>query len=125
MRKVSVRDQEIGRRRAVVERRGAQRFRIPVAVEVRHGPKATEPGFMHSKTLDVSSGGVYLRSNQRLEVGTQVALSLTLPTSAFGAIVDCKARIVRVEQYSDAIGGRFGIAIAIDVYNFVRPKSNS
>ena len=109
----------------MVERRGAQRFKIPVAVEVRHGSKATETEFIHGKTLDVSSGGVYLRSDQRLAVGTQVALSLTLPTSAFGAIVDCKAKVVRVEENSNSNGGRFGIAIAIDAYNFVRPKSNS
>jgi c-di-GMP-binding flagellar brake protein YcgR len=106
----------------MVERRAAQRFKIPVAVEVRHGFKATEAEFMHAKTSDVSSGGLYLKSDQRLPVGTRIALLLTLPAHGIGAIVDCKARVVRVEENPEAMPGRFGIAMMIESYNFVRPK---
>jgi c-di-GMP-binding flagellar brake protein YcgR len=105
------------------ERRAAQRFKIPVAVEVRDVYEATEAEFMRGKTLDVSSGGLYLRSDQRLAVGMRIALLLTLPTNGIGAIVDCKAKVVRVEETPNAIAGRFGIAFVIDSYNFVRPKS--
>jgi hypothetical protein len=122
-RKIPVRDQEFGRRAAMVERRAAQRFRIPVAAEVRYGSKPAEPELMHAKTLDVSSGGLYLKSTQRLPVGTRIALLLTLPSNGIGAVVDCKAKVVRVDENSEAMAGRFGIAIVIESYNFVRPKS--
>jgi c-di-GMP-binding flagellar brake protein YcgR len=107
----------------MVERRTAQRFRLPVEVEVRQEFMATKSEFIHAKTLDVSSGGLYIKSNQRLAVGTQIALSLTLPTNGMGAIVDCKARVVRVEENPNVMAGHFGIAFVIDSYNFVRPKS--
>jgi c-di-GMP-binding flagellar brake protein YcgR len=106
----------------MVERRVAQRYRIPVAVEVRYGSEPTEPELMHAKTLDVSSGGLYLKSNQRLPVGMRIALLLTLPSNGIGAVVDCKAKVVRVDETSEAMAGRFGIAIVIESYNFVRPK---
>ena len=109
----------------MVERRAAQRFKIPVTVEVRFGSEATESEFMHAKTLDVSSGGLYLKSNQRLAVGSRIALSLTLPTNGSGAIVDCKAKVVRLEENPNAMAGRFGIAIMIESYNFIRAKSGS
>lgn len=109
----------------MVERRAAQRFRIPVAVEVRYWSKAIVPELMDAKTLDVSSGGLYLRSDQRLPVGTQIALLLTLPSNGIGAVVDCKAKVVRVDENPEAMAERFGIAIVIESYNFVRPKSTS
>jgi c-di-GMP-binding flagellar brake protein YcgR len=107
------------------ERRMAHRYRIPVAVEVRRRSKETESEFIPVKTRDVSTGGLYLRCNQRIAVGTQIALTLTLslPNNGIGAVVDCKARVVRVEESLDAMTERFGIAVAIDRYNFVRPKS--
>jgi c-di-GMP-binding flagellar brake protein YcgR len=105
------------------ERRTVHRYKIPVAVEVRCRSKAMEPEFIHGKTRDVSTAGLYLKSNQRLAVGTRIALSLTLPTNGIGAVVDCKAKVVRVEETPDAMIGRFGIAVVIDSYNFVRPKS--
>ena len=109
------------------ERRTVHRYKIPVAVEVRCRSKAMEPEFIHGKTRDVSTAGLYLKSNQRLAVGTRIALSLTLPlpTNGIGAVVDCKAKVVRVEENLDAMTGLFGIAVAIDSYNFVRPKSAS
>jgi c-di-GMP-binding flagellar brake protein YcgR len=109
------------------ERRMAHRYKIPVAVEVRRRSEAKESEFIHMRTYDVSSGGLYLKSNQRIEVGTQIALSLTLslPNNGIGAVVDCKAKVVRVEENPEALTGRFGIAVVIDSYNFVRPKSAS
>ena len=107
------------------ERRTVHRYNIPVAVEVRCRSKAMEPEFIHGKTRDVSTAGLYLKSNQRLAVGTRIALSLTLPTNGMGAVVDCKAKVVRVEENLDAMTGLFGIAVVIDSYNFVRPKSAS
>jgi PilZ domain-containing protein len=105
------------------ERRMVHRYKIPVAVEVRCRSKAMEPELIHGKIRDVSTAGLYLKSNQRLAVGTRIALSLTLPTNGIGAVVDCKAKVVRVEENLDAMTGLFGIAVEIDSYNFVRPKS--
>jgi len=124
-RKIPVRDQELVRRAAMEERRMARRYKIPVAVEVSRPSKATESDSIHVKTHDISSGGLYLNCNQRIAVGTRIALSLTLSLSNNGmeAVVDCKAKVVRVEENPDARTGNFGIAVVIDSYNFVRPKS--
>jgi c-di-GMP-binding flagellar brake protein YcgR len=109
------------------ERRALHRYKIPVAVEVRRRSKGTDSELIQGETRDVSTGGLYLKSNQQLAVGTQIALSLTLPvsTGGTGAVVDCKAKVVRVEENPDALNGRFGIAVVINSYNFVRPKSAS
>jgi c-di-GMP-binding flagellar brake protein YcgR len=107
------------------ERRMARRYNIPAAVEVIRASKATESDSILVKTRDISSGGLYLKCNQRIAVGTRIALSLTLSLSKNGmeAVVDCKAKVVRVEENPDAWTGHFGIAVVIDSYNFVRPKS--
>jgi hypothetical protein len=107
------------------ERCTAHRYKIPVAVEVRRQSKAMESEFIHAKTRDISTRALYFKSNQRLAVGTRVSFSLALPlpTNGIGVVVDCKAKVVRVEENPDNVGGRFGIAAEIYSYNIVRPKS--
>jgi c-di-GMP-binding flagellar brake protein YcgR len=109
------------------ERRTVQRYKLPVAVEVRCRSESTESEFIHGKTRDVSTRGLYLNSNQQFAVGTRIALSLTLPvpTDGFGAVVDCEAKVVRVEEDPDARTRRFGIAVVIDSYNYIRSRSAS
>jgi hypothetical protein len=109
------------------ERRTVHRYKLPVPVEVRCRSKATESEFIHGKTRDVSTRGLYLKSNQQLAVGTRIALSLTLPvpTDGFWAVVDCEAKVVRVEENPHALTRRFGMAVVIDSYNFVRSRSAS
>jgi c-di-GMP-binding flagellar brake protein YcgR len=109
------------------ERRTLHRYKIPVAVEIRRRSKATDSELIQGETRDVSTGGLYLKSDQQLAVGTRIALSLTLPvpSGGTGAVIDCKAKVVRVEEIPDPMSGRFGIAVVIDSYNFVRPRSAS
>jgi hypothetical protein len=82
--------------------------------------------FVHGKTHDVSTRGLYFTSTQRLAVGTRIGLSLTLPldaTDGSRVLVDAKAKVVRVEENPDNGAGRVGIAAVIDSYNIVGPKS--
>jgi hypothetical protein len=107
------------------ERRTAHRYKISVAVAVRHRSKAMASEFVLAETLDVSTRGIYFTSNQRLAVGTRVRLSLTLPLQAADSswlVVDAKARVVRVEENPQNVAGRVGIAAVIDNFNIIPPK---
>jgi len=54
---------------------------------------------------DVGTGGLYVRLDQRLELGTTVAGVVRLPP---GATIAARARVVRVER---AVDGSWGTAL--------------
>ena len=90
------------------ERRFGKRVTARVPTRVR-----TAQGIEHSaETRDVSTNGVFLYANARMEKGTEVELVLILPpelTSGQKCWVCCQATIVRVEES----GQRFGVAAQI------------
>jgi len=117
---------KLAQRVAMEERRTVHRYKISVAVVVWRQFKAMASEVVHAKTRDVSTRGLYFTSNRRFAVGTRVGLSLTLPlqvTDGSRVAVDVKAKVVRVEENPDNAAGRVGIAVVIDSYNIVRPKS--
>jgi hypothetical protein len=117
---------KLARSGSMKERRTAHRYIVPVAVVVRLLSKAMTSKFVHGKTHDVSTRGLYFTSSRRLAVGTRIGLSLTLPLDASDGsrvLVDAEAKVLRVEENPDNIAGRVGIAAVIDSYNIVRPKS--
>jgi hypothetical protein len=105
------------------ERRTARRYKIPVAAKIRRQSKAMGSEFIHAKTRDISTRALYFKSGERLEVGTRFTISLTLPINRFGIVVDCEAKVVRLEENPGNVGGCFGVAAVLDSYNVVRPKS--
>jgi hypothetical protein len=66
-----------------------------------------------AQTRDVSTNGVFLYTQSRMQEGSDVELVLILPpelTSGEKCWVCCHARILRVEQ---GPGNEFGVAAAI------------
>lgn len=91
-------------------RRSRERVVAKVPVRVRSTASATE---LSAHTRDVSTSGVFLYTESRMEEGSSVELVLVLPpelTSGEKCWVCCHARVLRVEQGQ---GTTFGVAAEI------------
>lgn len=105
------------------ERRVAHRYKLPLPVIVKRLPLEPPAGEMHVTTRDVSTGGVYFTSGERLAVGIKLDLSLTLPTEitqGSAVVIDAQARVMRVDEQPTGVDDRFGIAAIIDKFNVSR-----
>ena len=105
------------------ERRVARRYKLPLSVVVKLVPASSEPELLHTRTRDVSTGGIYFTTDRKLPVGMKFDLSLTLPkevTQDSPVIVAAQARVVRQEVKSENSTRRVGIAAQFERYNLVR-----
>ena len=92
------------------DRRTGQRVVARVPVRVRRAAGMPESA---AQTRDVSTNGVFLYTQSRMQEGSDVELVLILPpelTSGEKCWVCCHARVLRVEQ---GPGKEFGVAAAI------------
>ncbi len=93
-----------------VDRRSRKRIVAELPVRVRSAAVAAE---VSAQTRDVSTNGVFLYTQSRLEAGCDVELILILPpelTSGEKCWVCCHARVLRVEP---GAGRAFGVAAQI------------
>ena len=92
-----------------LERRQAERFVVSLPVSMRHG---------RGTTRDASASGLYLITDQRLSVGDQLELTVTVPDpdhpEAHPLRLDLKGRVVRLEAHET---GTVGAGIALDEGN--------
>jgi hypothetical protein len=98
------------------EQRSTRRFPLQLPLAVKAGTTETEED-VSARTRDVSARGVYFFVDSKMEPGSPVEFTLTLPpeiTLTESIKVRCKGHIVRVDEAS----GRVGIAAAIDEYEF-------
>jgi hypothetical protein len=93
------------------DRRARQRFPVHVPVSVKAGdgalPESTE-------TRDLSTAGVFVYTNARMQEGSELELILVLPpeiTFSDRRWVCCQASVVRVEENSGQ--GNYGVAAVI------------
>jgi hypothetical protein len=107
----------------VPDNRSKQRFPLELPVRVRAEQSGAEEGV----TGNVSSGGVYIRTNKTLKIGSEVEFDITLPAEAISGPTDvqihCRGKVLRVERKNE---GETGVACEIEDYRFVRavPKGN-
>lgn len=99
------------------EKRAARRFalRIPVAVN-RDGSTLSEAAHIR----DVSARGICFYVDSAVAQGSPIGFTLTLPpeiTLTESIRVQCKGRVVRVENGSD--DGRIAVAAVIEEYEFL------
>ena len=104
----------------IPERRAMRRFdmRLPAEVRIADGQGAE----MTTETDNVSARGVFFHLQRPLQVGEQVAVTLTFPphvTLTEKVRVRFDARVIRVEP-ERAPGATVGIAAAIEAYEFLR-----
>jgi hypothetical protein len=93
-----------------IDRRSRKRVVTELPVRVCSAPGREEVG---AQTRDVSTNGVFLYAQSRLEEGSEVELVLILPpeiTSGEPCWVCCHARVLRVEP---GAGRTFGVAAEI------------
>jgi len=93
------------------ERRARQRFPVHVPVSVKAGDGAIQEA---AQTRDLSTAGVFVYTNSRMQAGSELELVLVLPpeiTFSDRRWVCCQASVVRVEE--NAGQGNFGVAAVI------------
>jgi len=103
------------------EKRAARRFalRIPVSVERGENLNSNES----AQIRDVSARGICFYLDSPIEQGSPVGFTLTLPpeiTLTESIRVQCKGRVVRIEDSSDT--GKIAVAAVIEEYEFL-PES--
>lgn len=96
------------------EKRTARRFnlQLPVAVREKNNKQS-------ANTRDISSRGICFYTETRMEAGSDVEFTLTLPpeiTMTEAIQVHCKGKVVRVEEVGN---GRVAIAAQINQYQFM------
>jgi len=102
------------------ERRATQRFPFQLPVTVKHPAE----GDIETRTRDLSSRGVCFYLHSPLAVGSNLQLTLTLPTEITltePVRVRCLARVVRVEQ--DQQGSTLAGAVIINHYEFLKAST--
>lgn len=99
------------------EKRAARRFALHVPVTVnRNGNGQIESADMR----DVSARGISLQLDRAIDPGAPIGFTLTLPpeiTLTESIRVQCKGRVVRVEQ--PAADGKVTVAAVIEEYEFL------
>lgn len=97
-----------------LDKRLARRFPLELPVEV-------DASDVHTKTQDISAGGVKFQVDTELEVGATLEFTVAMPAESLGTpadvMVKCVGRVVRCEQE----GQRREVAVLIDDYSFERP----
>ncbi len=96
------------------EKRMARRFNLQLPVTVRDQ-------YTHrtASTRDISSRGICFYTDARIEPGSDLEFTLTLPpeiTMTEAIQVHCKGKVVRVEE---APGGKVAVAAQINQYQFM------
>jgi hypothetical protein len=99
------------------EKRGTRRFSLQLPITVRLPDDARDE--LQATTKDVSARGIYFFLDRRVEEGSKIEFTLTLPpevTLTESIRVRCVGRVVRVERGSS---GKTGIASIIEQYEFL------
>lgn len=96
-----------------IERRTSRRYILNVPVRIGQLAAIGESHEPPGQTLNVSRTGILMTSPLRLEVGSQLHLTLQVPMEISGSAVRrfrCNGRVVREEKLADGTIG-YGIEI--------------
>lgn len=83
----------------------------------------TENSSRNGKTRDISTRGVYFMIDQDLGAGTEIDITLTLPseiTRGSEVLVRAMGKVVRVDKRTENGSSRVGVAAVIERYEIVR-----
>jgi hypothetical protein len=100
------------------ERRSRQRFdfQLPVVIRVK-GSDHEQPGF----TQDVSAKGVFFYTHGKVSEGTEVELTLVMPseiTLTESMPVRCRGKVLRVAELEPA-SQKIGVAVELQGYEYL------
>jgi hypothetical protein len=103
------------------EKRAARRFALRIPVSVSRGENSNHGEA--AQIRDVSARGICFYLDSPIEQGSPIGFTLTLPpeiTLTESIRVQCKGRVVRIEDSADA--GKMAVAAVIEEYEFL-PES--
>jgi PilZ domain len=109
----------------MMERRTARRYGLFLSVNIRiHGQ--SDPVTYNGKTRDISNRGGYFTTENKLNVGAALDLTVTFPvelTLGAEALVQTKSTVLRVDKSSTKGDCRFGVAVLFKRCGIVRNES--
>jgi hypothetical protein len=109
----------------LTERRTARRYdlTLPVIVKV---PTENCVERQEGSTRDISTRGLYFVIDQNVEAGSELDITLTLPTEVTCGLEVCVralGRVVRVEQRMEDHIPRMGVAAMLERYDIIRTEA--
>ena len=103
------------------ERRNARRYDLALPIEIRVPSEVSD--LQQGQTRDISTRGLYFLVEQDLAAGSELDITLTLPTEiTHGSEVFVRAagKVVRVEPRTESGSTRLGVAAIIERYDIIR-----
>ena len=94
-------------------------IRMPIEKET------SSPDGPNGKTRDISTRGVYFTIDRDLIEGTQLDITLTLPsevTRGSDVFIRATGKVVRVEKKLESGPSRVGVAAVIERYEIIRSE---
>ncbi len=109
----------------MTERRTARRYDLSLPVIIRL-PTEREVDSSEGKTRDISTRGLYFVIEQDLSAGSELDITLTLPseiTHGTEVFVRALGKVVRVERRTEDGTVRMGVAAVIERYDIIRGQT--
>lgn len=111
----------------MTERRTARRYDLSIPVIIRV-PVEKDMASRNGKTRDISTRGVYFTVDQDLGTGTELDITLTLPsevTRGSEVFIRAMGKVVRVDKRPENGSSRVGVAAVIERYEIVRTEPST
>lgn len=109
------------------ERRLAQRYEMFLPIEVSASQDSRREA-LTARLRDISSHGIYFRSDSEIAPGTELVFSISLPAELsddLRVLVRGVGRVLRVDELADLPERIFGIAAAFDRLDIVSPLQSA
>ena len=109
----------------MTELRTARRYDLSLPVLVRV-PVERDLDALKGEIRDISTRGLYFLADKDLEAGSELEITLMLPTEitrGIEVLVHALARVVRVERRSEDGCTRVGVAAMIEHYHIIRSET--
>jgi hypothetical protein len=108
----------------MTERRNARRYDLSLPVRIKNIDQVMD--LQSGETRDISTRGLYFLVEQDLQAGSELDITLTLPselTHGSEVFVRAAGKVVRVDPRSEAGNMRIGVAAVIERYDIVRGEN--
>lgn len=105
------------------ERRVAPRFTLALPIVIHRIPLSHEADLLYGKTQNISTSGLYFSTYERVEPGSKVELSFSLPlemAEGTQVLVTAQAIAVRVENTPETIFERVGVGALIEKFQILQ-----
>ena len=109
----------------MTERRTTRRYDLSLPIIIRV-PAEKAQDSQQGKTRDISTRGLYFVIDQNMEAGSELDLTLTLPsevTHGSEVFVRALGKVVRIEQRIEDGNSRMGVAAVIERYDIIRGEA--